>query len=634
MSRILLLLTAYFLFLSAYGQEVTKKDILKYGISAITYIDTPGNFKRVEICNDKGDIIRSTHTYNDQVNEYINEFQYNDSNQLVRMIHFSDGKRVYSSTYHYTKDLVTLVETINTANQMSTKTIEYDSKGNKSKEVYGVNGFPPYKTVHFTYNDKNLLSRETSSATEHRNQRKTEITYTYNSKDQLIKTERKFSPSEVATTIQVYNDKGHMIERTDTDIKGHSTTFTYTYDSLGLLATMSWTVPVKEKAQGLQYTSRVIYSFGPARKTERMLYVVDSIPVLKDPDASNPISKEDWADMRVLRYRDSIRLLGWEEVDAITFIFTKAYRNRPDSLKRVPSHRQLEQKGGTWHFNGVPYTGRYIDYYNSGQIWNEGTMVQGKLDGPFVVYYPNGNKKSLAHYKEGVLHGTWNDYYPNGVLMQSRDFSAGKTSEARKEYFINGQLQFERRLKNDTPYDTAVAYYSTGKVKKMTLFRDGVLVYDKRWEDLRIYTNDFFRGLNDGDLKEANKAYYKIWILDSASADTYFKGGLLMMKEFRFEEAVSEFNKALVVEPLLADAFLYRALARIKKQKFAAVKPATRNFKEPSLTLSDLTSLSPDEQQRICDDVQQALSLGFGEDNARKIIPGLILSHCQKGSIF
>src|SRR3569833_2734898 len=77
---------------------------------------------------------------------------------------------------------------------------------------------------------------------------------------------------------------------------------------------------------------------------ERMLFVIDSIPLYTDPEPWNPITKADIADLNVVRNRDSIKALGWEDVDAISFIFTKSYRNRPDSLKRIPSLRQMEQK--------------------------------------------------------------------------------------------------------------------------------------------------------------------------------------------------------------------------------------------------------------------------------------------------
>jgi hypothetical protein len=60
-------------------------------------------------------------------------------------------------------------------------------------------------------------------------------------------------------------------------------------------------------------------------------------------------------------------------VDGLVYVFTKEYRQRPDSIKRIPTLKQLEMVGGVWTRNGAPYHGPYIDYYNSGRIQNRAT---------------------------------------------------------------------------------------------------------------------------------------------------------------------------------------------------------------------------------------------------------------------
>lgn len=635
MKPLVALLTATFLvYLSAPGQEIRKEDIVKHRINSITYIDSPGTDKRVEVYNDHGDIVRRAFTSDDEKTDANTEYIYNDSFQLTRSVHFRGGSHDHSSTYYYTNNRLSRVETTNTANNLTIMTVEYDKRGNKSKELYSGRLVQNYRTTRYTYNDQNLLIREVT--TDNPSKKKTETVYTYNSKGQLVKTIREFTPTLIFNITEVYNDIGRLIERIDSVSTGDIFRFTYTYGQNGLLTAIDARGFVTEdgKKKAFSHKTKVVVSVGEARKNERMLFVVDSVPILKDPESWNPITKEDWADITVIRDKDSIRQLGWEDVDAITYIFTKGYRGRPDSLRVIPSLRELELIDGIWLLDNKPYTGKYIDYYNSGRIMDEGMLVDGKLNGALTVYYPGGQKKSLAHYKNGVLHGLRNDYYPNGAVMQSWEYWEGKASEAHKEYFINGRLQFERKPAMQTSFDTTIAYYSTGAIRKMTLFREGKLVYNKKAEDLRSYSNDFFRGLKDGDLKEANNAFYKIWKIDSASADTYFKAGLLMMKEFRFDEALAEFNKALSVEPLLVDAFVHRALARIKKYKFAALKPVPEKFKEPALVLGDLTAIPYDEQLKVCDDLHQARSQGFGGLYANTLVPGTILDHCNKKTSF
>jgi tetratricopeptide (TPR) repeat protein len=362
---------------------------------------------------------------------------------------------------------------------------------------------------------------------------------------------------------------------------------------------------------------------------ERMLFIIDSIPLFNNPEDWNPITKEDIADIIVIKNKDSIKFLGWEEVDAITYIFTKAYRNRPDSIRKIPSLKQMESKNGIWALNNEPYSGKYIDYYNSGKIQDEGALLNGILNGEVIVYYKNGNKKIVSHYKEGIRHGTWSDYYPNGKLSNTRNFTEGKTAGYQKNYFINGQVMAEVRRKNKTPYDTSVSYYSSGRIKQMRLIRNGILVPNKKTDDINYYNYHFYQSLNARDLKEANKHFYKLWLLDSTSADTHFKEGLLMLKEFRFEDATEAFSKALRIEPLLREALAHRALARIKKYKYYGVNVFSKGFRESYLSMNDMIAIPEKERANICKDIETAVDVDFSDVYVQKIVPLPILNYCQ-----
>lgn len=363
----------------------------------------------------------------------------------------------------------------------------------------------------------------------------------------------------------------------------------------------------------------------------KMLFVIDSIPLLNDPEEWNPILQDDIADMRVLRNRDSLKLLGWEQMEGITFIFTKEYRNRPDSLKKIPSLKHMVMKDGVWKLDGRPYSGPYIDYYNSGRMQNEAVLLNGKLNGELIVYFKNGSKKSVAAYKDGVLEGTWNEYYKNGALMQRREYKNGKYKTGTI-YFINGQVQHELRLKKETRYDTALTYYSTGKVKKMKLSKNGVFNTSKKENDLNYYTTYFNQNINTGNIKDANRNFYQIWLIDSTGADTYFYEGMLLAKEFRFAEAIAKFDKALETEPLMREALVHRGLARIKKHKYPHAKMLTENTGEAPLALEDIIAIPGDEQAKICNDLQQAEYVDFSEFYVMKWVPEPILNYCRKKS--
>ena len=363
---------------------------------------------------------------------------------------------------------------------------------------------------------------------------------------------------------------------------------------------------------------------------EKILFVIDSIPILNDPEEWNSIDPNDIADITIIKNKDSLKALRPERVDGIIYIFTKAYRNRSDSLKRIPSLKQMEVKNEIWNLNDTPYSGIYIDYYNSGKIQNKGSLINGKLNGELTVYFKNGNKKSVYNYIDGILHGFGSEYYPNGVLMNSRIYTNGRIIENGTKYFVTGQIESEIKPKKVTQYDTAFSYYSTGKIKQMKLIKNGWHVLDKKTNDFNTNTTYFFQSIHSGKLKDANKYFYSIWKIDSTSSDTRYKEGLLLMKEFRFDAAIEAFDKALELEPLMRESLVHRAIARIKKNKYANAKLLSGEIKETPLTLKDFISIPQDEQAKICNDLRQSVYVDFSELYVPKMVAPSILNFCQR----
>ena len=363
--------------------------------------------------------------------------------------------------------------------------------------------------------------------------------------------------------------------------------------------------------------------------SERILYIIDSIPILNDPEEWNPIVGDDIADLTVIRNRDSVKLLGWADVDGIVYVFTKEYRKRPDSIKRIPTLKQLEIVGGVWTRNGAPYNGPYIDYYNSGRIQNWGFLLNGKLDSTLTVYFQSGGKKSVAHYRDGVLHGPKNDYYKNGLVMFARTYEHGKEVRNSKYYFANGQVQQELRLKNRTAYDTSVIYYSTGAVRELKLIKNSTPVRTKCDEDLAYYNTMYWQAINSGDLKKTNNLFYELWKLDSTNIDTYFKEGYLLLKEHRFDAAIAAFDRALQLEPFMRESLVHRALARLRKYQAQRLGTLSAGSGEPPLQVEDLAYIPAEELEKICRDLQQADYVDASDLYVKKMVPAAFFNQCK-----
>jgi len=299
-------------------------------------------------------------------------------------------------------------------------------------------------------------------------------------------------------------------------------------------------------------------------------------------------------------------------------------------LKLIPSLKQMEQKNGAWCFKDTPYTGRYIDYYNSGRIMDGGEMTNGILNGEVTVYRKNGKRKTVSHYKNGQLDGAWNEYYPNGSLNSTRNYKDGKPLRGQKDYFINGNLMQEQRLKRKTLYDTMVYYYSTGRIKQMRLYINRFRAPNKKAEDLDYYNSHFFQTLNANQLKDANKYFYQVWLIDSTSSDTHYKEGLLLLKELRFDEAITSFDQAIAIEPLAKEALAYRAIARMKYYKYRNVNVFAKDFKERPLIPPDFLSMPPAERAKVCADLHVANETDWSELYIQRLIPFPVLDLCAK----
>ena len=168
-----------------------------------------------------------------------------------------------------------------------------------------------------------------------------------------------------------------------------------------------------------------IISFGQTTN-DKIMFVVDSIPVVDDPEEGNEILQTDVADITVIKNKDTLKLLGYGQFDGATFLFTKEYRNRPEIIKVIPSSKQMEKKNGVFLFRSNLYSGQFLDYYYSGRKQGEGTFLNGKLNGHRKTYYQNGKLAMEREYKEGIDNGFKNDYYEDGLLKQKGEFVNGK----------------------------------------------------------------------------------------------------------------------------------------------------------------------------------------------------------------
>jgi antitoxin component YwqK of YwqJK toxin-antitoxin module len=364
-------------------------------------------------------------------------------------------------------------------------------------------------------------------------------------------------------------------------------------------------------------------SFGQT-SNDKIMFVIDSVPVMDDPEEGNEILETDVADMTVIKNKDSLRQLGYEQFDGVTFLFTKEYRNRPESVKQITSSKRLEKKNGAFLFRNNLYSGPFIDYYYSGKKRREGIFLNGKLNGYQKMYYQNGRLAMERDYKDGMENGDANEYYEDGSLKQKGVFENGKEEGTWESFYPNGQVKLRSKYKSGEIFDTATEYYSTGKMKEIVFIKNGKVIPDPGLVKINQLMKKSNESNKEGDSKAAIKFCSKVIELDSTYAAAYFSRGTIKLNAFQFDEAIADFDKALTFEPVMEFSLANRAFARIRKYQFANSRTLSQNSEVTVLASKDKVPIPQDEQEKICNDLQLAMFLG----DKSKMITEALSDYC------
>ncbi len=345
---------------------------------------------------------------------------------------------------------------------------------------------------------------------------------------------------------------------------------------------------------------------------EKILYVVDFVPILTDPEPGDDIAEGDVSDFHVLKDRNEIIKLGYKDVDAIHYLTTKEYAARPDSLKAIPTTKAMDKINGQWFLKNEKesYTGRFIDYYLNGKMQGKGVLKDGKLTGPRTLYYRNGNVSDEINYRNGVPHGTEKRYYENGVLSQSGTYNNDKETGLWEMYYQNGALKQRSNFENGLMTGKSQTYYSTGMLKGEDNYDRGKAVTNKDTKKFAELYNEGVAADRTGDFKTSIKKYSKCLELMPGHADAWFARGTAKLNNMEFDGALQDLDRTLEIEPLYMQAYGNRAFARIRKHEITSAKEVpgvsgvviVRSKKDVVIPQPDLSF--------ICADLAKSVELG------------------------
>ncbi len=365
-----------------------------------------------------------------------------------------------------------------------------------------------------------------------------------------------------------------------------------------------------------------------AKGQEKVVYIVDSIPIDDEPNPElNNLKKDDVHQMKTITDRQILKNWGFAEFDKAVFITTKPYSNRPEEIKQIPSVNVMEERFGKWYLinKKKPYSGPFINYYLSGDKYEEGTFKDGKLDGLRWMYFDNGNLKMERLYSNGIENGPGKDYYQDGTLKQQGEFANGMEVGRWKMYYPNGQLKQVSTFQKGRKIGETISYYSTGMVKSKEQIVDGKAEIDPETKKLYKVYNEGFKSAQLGNLDAAISNFSKCIKIHPAYAEAYFARGTAYLNNHDFKKSRKDFDKAIELEPYYIEAYGNRAFCLIREHQLKNSKKK-RGTGTPAFSTRDDTDIPDKDLEIICSDLEKTIELG----NNSQLTKGAYKDYCSQ----
>lgn len=111
-------------------------------------------------------------------------------------------------------------------------------------------------------------------------------------------------------------------------------------------------------------------------------------------------------------------------------------------------------------------------FYENGQVSMEGNIFNGKREGEWRFYYESGIKKSRGNFKNNEKTGIWNHFYEDGTL-KAQAFYEGDTG-FYKEFYNNGNVKAQGYNIDGKSDSTWIYFYENGIIQAKGIFKEGL----------------------------------------------------------------------------------------------------------------------------------------------------------------
>lgn len=253
---------------------------------------------------------------------------------------------------------------------------------------------------------------------------------------------------------------------------------------------------------------------------------------------------------------------------------------------------ELEKVDGLWTKKGatVPFTGEFIDTFENGKTKGTGNFVKGQLEGLRIQFFINGQKKTEKYYKASYQHGIAKEFYENETLKQVGEFVDNKETGIWTIYYETGEKHVESTFVKGVQQGDYMEYSKDGKLLVKYYFINGKASYSDEFMKLTKEAIELSRQFKN---EEAIKLYDKAIEINPTVSQAYFNRGACKGNNFDFEGAILDYNKAIEYNPDYMEAYGNRGNAKIN------IYTSKGNLKPTSK-----------QTESACEDFNKAVSLG------------------------
>ena len=131
-----------------------------------------------------------------------------------------------------------------------------------------------------------------------------------------------------------------------------------------------------------------------------------------------------------------------------------------------------KQSATILYYQGHPWNGEWINWYQDGSKKEFGNYVDGDKTGAWKGWYENGQKKYVIHYQNSLKHGIYTEWSEDGRLTKDITYDYDiPISEYLVDYYGSGYTEINRR--NGELSGSWIKWYSNGKKNEEGIYKNG-----------------------------------------------------------------------------------------------------------------------------------------------------------------